>query len=401
MPFFPAESCTTCFVTGGLRPVRRRLSQVRPTVLRCCSPRISSYPSSARWLRVSALNVLSGAALGPCLDNYHSAFGLLRYVTPLHVGTSAGAITTTWWTPLLFGFAGLTIGGGTLVLDILLTRVGDHDKGKVNMPKRASVPNVLLTISAFSGIYYMSGYLYACGMDKTDISVVLWLLTFLEFGSLVRALDVSLMAMSLLTMIAGPAAEAALIHYGHLYTYAVTDANGVIPWLILPRDRTSGCAASVAKAKSEVPPPINLRFVRVSSCIKSFAHSVASSRNCRALCPSRRDLSFATFDVITLAAIIRARKSTGVTTTMVHAAGVTEGCSLVILVVFARGCLHSLQNADDRHAVDRRAARVCQNNIEIATNNEITTKLMWILLMCTIAVLAGKDLFRIPQQRSW
>ena len=41
---------------------------------------------------------LAGALLGPNLDNYHSAFGVLTYKNPIELSVGGHVLVTTdWW----------------------------------------------------------------------------------------------------------------------------------------------------------------------------------------------------------------------------------------------------------------------------------------------------------------
>ena len=64
-----------------------------------------------RSILFSILMSICGAGLGPFLDSYHSAFGVLKYDEPIRLilwgSESYPALTTTWWVPELFGLAGV------------------------------------------------------------------------------------------------------------------------------------------------------------------------------------------------------------------------------------------------------------------------------------------------------
>jgi hypothetical protein len=64
---------------------------------------------------------LAGAALGPFLDSFHSAFGVLQYDQPLTAtlwgSVEHPALITTVWVPELFGLAGFLIGWLYILLD--------------------------------------------------------------------------------------------------------------------------------------------------------------------------------------------------------------------------------------------------------------------------------------------
>jgi hypothetical protein len=106
------------------------------------------------------------ALLGPFLDGYHSAFGVLQYTTPhaLSIG-NVEIVTTDLWVPPLFGVAGIIMGSLYVLLDEIL--------GTPTEAKRPAWPLVFLGISAFSAQYYLSGYLTALDLDLPAVTAFL------------------------------------------------------------------------------------------------------------------------------------------------------------------------------------------------------------------------------------
>jgi hypothetical protein len=118
-----------------------------------------------RSLSFSFLMALCGAALGPFLDSYHSAFGVLKYDEPISAvlwGTDASpALTTVWWVPELFGLAGFMIGWLYILLDVILETT--------DQPKSPSPPKILVSISIFTLQYWLSGIMFQSEVDRITI----------------------------------------------------------------------------------------------------------------------------------------------------------------------------------------------------------------------------------------
>jgi hypothetical protein len=217
--------------------------------------RVTSNPT--KTLAFTALITLCGAALGPSLDSYHSAFGVLHYdseitfALPFLGGTpDKPALTTAWWVPELFGLAGIIIGWLYILLDdALLVRAaednkadgrepniaGDDDNNKL-MRTKPSPPLILLGISAFTFQYYLSGVLVQMGVDRTTILNTMSILAaagFLVFDNTLSGLFVSAA-----TAIGGPLVEVGLISIlaqtGYGYHYTDSGETGFFPLWILP-----------------------------------------------------------------------------------------------------------------------------------------------------------------------
>mmetsp|Transcript_26140 Transcript_26140/g.38693 ORF Transcript_26140/g.38693 Transcript_26140/m.38693 type:complete len:307 (+) Transcript_26140:142-1062(+) len=197
--------------------------------------KITSNPQ--RSLLFSLSQTTAGALLGPFLDSYHSAFGVLQYDSPfsakLWSTTSIPALTTTWWVPPLFGLAGFIIGWMYILLDDFF------DEGETSIPMgRVSGPIILIGIAIFTLQYWLSGVLFACGtgMDRTAIFGIM---TMLAFGGYV-ALDgtKSGLVTSLATAIGGPLIEVVLISVlagtNGGYHYTDPGETGFFPLWIVP-----------------------------------------------------------------------------------------------------------------------------------------------------------------------
>lgn len=142
---------------------------------------ISTVTSSpARSLAFSALMAASGAVLGPFLDSYHSAFGVLQYDDPI-TATLWGAdeqhpaFITAWWVPELFGLAGFLIGWLYILLDAYFCTV----------PFRRNVgwPLTFMSIHMFALEYWNSGNFFHIGMDRTIIFFIISVHSAMSFTS--------------------------------------------------------------------------------------------------------------------------------------------------------------------------------------------------------------------------
>lgn len=187
---------------------------------------MTSDPS--RTAAFSGIMTLCGAALGPFLDSFHSAFGVLRYEAPLTAalwGTaSEPALITAWWVPELFGLAGFIIGWLYIILDSL------DDERPSPTP-----PLILVGISFFTFQYWLSGFLYSAGVDRTTILNVMSATAAAGFLALDRTMAGFLV--SLATAVGGPLIEVGLLSIlqGHGgYQYLDKGETGFFPLWIVP-----------------------------------------------------------------------------------------------------------------------------------------------------------------------
>jgi len=212
--------------------------------------------SPGRTAAFSVLMAASGALLGPFLDSFHSAFGVLQYDAPL-TATLWGpdpqhpALITAWWVPELFGLAGFLIGWLYILLDAVLlmsaTTTTNNTTATTRIIERAtnavlpspSPPTILLGISIFTFQYWLSGILYQSGVDRTTILNVMsvaaacgfWFLdrTYAGFlASAVTALGGPLIEVGLLTLSRSNAFHGAGYHYTDL------GETGFFPLWIVP-----------------------------------------------------------------------------------------------------------------------------------------------------------------------
>ena len=188
--------------------------------------------SPGRSLYFSILISLCGAALGPFLDSYHSAFGVLQYDVPITAklwGANAEhpALITAWWVPELFGLAGFLIGWLYVTLDAALESPQER--------RRPSPPLILTGISFFTFQYWLSGVLYASGIDRGTILNVMTITA--AAGFVVLDLTEAGLWTSLATAVGGPLIETGLITLlvgkgGYHYTDG--GETGFFPLWIVP-----------------------------------------------------------------------------------------------------------------------------------------------------------------------
>ena len=168
-------------------------------------------------------------AQGPFLDSYHSLFGVLAYDTPLTfpiLGTGGDILkcVTTYWVPPLFGLAGFLIGWLYIWLDEVF------DVEEVVTPSK-----VLMGISYFTLQYWLSGVLYANGVDRSSILSIMSALAALGFYALDGTWSGFLTSTA--TALGGPLIEVGLISslppdIGYIYTDS--GELGFFPLWILP-----------------------------------------------------------------------------------------------------------------------------------------------------------------------
>jgi len=181
-----------------------------------------------RSILFSTLISICGAALGPFLDSYHSAFGVLTYEEPITAilwGTkNQPALITAWWVPELFGLAGFIIGWLYILLD-------DMYKEQQN----PSPFTICVGISYFTFQYWLSGILYANGLDRGFILILMSVLAGIGFSTLDKTK--SGFITSCATAIGGPVIEVVLLSIliGHGgYQYSDLGETGFFPLWIVP-----------------------------------------------------------------------------------------------------------------------------------------------------------------------
>jgi len=192
--------------------------------------------SSTRTALFSLFMSLAGVILGPFLDAYHSAFGVLEYDKPitsvLWGSVDHPALTTTWWVPALFGLAGFLIGWLYILGDVILS------SSSPNNP-RPSPPQILLGISLFTLQYWLSGAMYHSGVDRVVILNAMSIVAASGFILLDQTFVGFLV--SAVTAFGGPMIEVGLLSLSRAdlmlesgYQYTDIGETGFFPLWILP-----------------------------------------------------------------------------------------------------------------------------------------------------------------------
>jgi hypothetical protein len=247
----PQQCAPSSYLTltpcSSRRSSRRRtasaLHSVKKSSNKDASARMLSTITSspARSAAFSALMTASGAALGPFLDSFHSAFGVLQYDAPITatlwgINAQHPALITAWWVPELFGLAGFLIGWLYILLDVYF--VSDpQERTKLQSP---SVPKICLGISIFTFQYWISGILYQSGVDRTTILNLMSVAAASGFLLLDQSLAGFLTSAA--TALGGPLIEAGLLtlsrydifFHGTGYHYTDPGETGFFPLWIIP-----------------------------------------------------------------------------------------------------------------------------------------------------------------------
>ena len=197
--------------------------------------------SPSRSLAFSLLMMTCGAVLGPFLDSYHSAFGVLSYDSPITAtlwgrGNDHPALITSWWVPPLFGLAGFIIGWLYILLDRLTV---PSSSGATFAATNPSPPKILVGISFFTFQYWLSGILFQSGVGREIIFIIMSILAAAGFG-LLDATSAGLIT-SLATAVGGPLIEVGLLTLSRMgimgatgYHYNDLGETGFFPLWIAP-----------------------------------------------------------------------------------------------------------------------------------------------------------------------
>lgn len=219
----------TCFSTTALN---LQQNQEEENPVQSAIDIVANNP--IRSLLFSLSQATAGAILGPFLDSYHSANGVLQYDSPftkqLWSTSTIPALTTTWWVPPLFGLAGFLIGWLYILLDDFF------GEGEDSTPRGVSGPIILTGISFFTFQYWASGVLYAYGVERGTIFCIMSILAFFGYGKLDATK--SGLVTSLATAIGGPLIEVGLITFlagtNGGYHYTDPGETGFFPLWIVP-----------------------------------------------------------------------------------------------------------------------------------------------------------------------
>ena len=203
---------------------------------------ITSSPT--RSVAFSVLISLAGASLGPFLDSYHSAFGVLQYRQPITAALWGNmehpALITAWWVPLLFGLAGFLIGSLYILLDASL-RTHDPNTQQEQLSTHTTPPKIIFGIALFTLQYWLSGVLFAAGVDRTTILQVMSTVAAMGFWSLDGSWSGFLVSTA--TAVGGPLIEVGLLSLSRVdgsffsatgYQYTDLGETGFFPLWIVP-----------------------------------------------------------------------------------------------------------------------------------------------------------------------
>ncbi len=182
----------------------------------------------------SICQAAAGASLGPFLDSYHSAFGVLQYDQPfsrqLWSISNIPALTTTWWVPPLFGLAGFLIGWLYILLDDFF------GEGEESTPLGVTGPIIMGGISWFTFQYFLSGILFSFGFDRSLIFMIMSICAFVGYAGLDATK--SGLVTSIATALGGPLIEVGLITFltgtNGGYHYNDLGETGFFPLWIIP-----------------------------------------------------------------------------------------------------------------------------------------------------------------------
>jgi hypothetical protein len=222
------------------------LSKAHKSIRRMTQHKDDSSEGPTTWLKpvvedpnrslIFSIAMLScGAALGPFLDSYHSAFGVLQYDKPISAilwgNEMFPVLTTTWWVPELFGLAGFLIGWLYIIFDNALDTPADRID--------PTPSKVFLGISLFTMQYWLSGILFDYEVDRSVILNIMSIVAALGF--VVFDNTATGFIASTATGIGGPLIEVGLIWsatHGYLgsggYHYNDLGETGFFPLWILP-----------------------------------------------------------------------------------------------------------------------------------------------------------------------
>ena len=160
-------------------------------------------------IRTAAILTALGATVGSALDALHTYSGTTTYPKPV-------AFKAAWWTPGIFGLAGLSTG--------LAIPLAERALGR-SITSEVTARRALLGFAGFAGLYAITGFLPASNFTKTCV-----------VGAGVLALGATLAPsreaalISLATAIVGPAVEITLVSRG-AFTHNQPDAFGIPMWL--------------------------------------------------------------------------------------------------------------------------------------------------------------------------
>lgn len=193
------------------------------------------------WARQSTAMFAASAVLGPLCDGCHSRHDVLHYaeqpgkiLLPALTGAhSAPLLETCWWVPVLFGVAGVLLGGSHPYFDVVLSQ---ERFGQERRPAPGWL-STMAVVACFCASYELSGSLAQADALRSDghanhlltVDALLFACAAAIFAAFERTAGGAFMAV--LTAVAGPAVEIGLVNVFHLYSYSAPDLLGVPSWI--------------------------------------------------------------------------------------------------------------------------------------------------------------------------
>lgn len=150
-----------------------------------------------------------GAVAGTALDALHTHSGTTAYASPV-------LARAAWWTPLLFGSAGVAVLGAYPALERLTGRA---------VAPRPSGARIAPALGLFAGLYAASGFLPASNAVKLAVLAAGALLLFAAVARSARAALLAAVA-----ALVGPLVEVTLIASG-AFVHLQPDLLGIPMWL--------------------------------------------------------------------------------------------------------------------------------------------------------------------------
>lgn len=188
-----------------------------------------------------------GATAGSALDAIHTHSGTTVYTAPIR-----WAFDMAWWTPLLFGLAGLSIG----ISYPLMKRLRNLDCAPVHAPSRVAV-----AFFAFVGLYFVSGFLPA----SNPVKLVVLVAGALALGATMARTKIAF-ALAAVAAVTGPVVEILLVSQ-NTFLHLQPDFAGIPMWL--PALYASGAFAFAAVG--------NLLSARLDARSSSTSEAAAAS----------------------------------------------------------------------------------------------------------------------------
>lgn len=159
--------------------------------------------------RLALILLALGASVGTVLDGIHTWSGTTVYASPIF-------LRAAWWTPLVFGLAGVSTGLAYPLAEKVLRR----DVAVARTRKEA-----LTAFAAFTLLYLASGFMRAGNEAKLVVLAIGATYLWLRFARTRAAAVIALAAAAI-----GPAVEIVLVRLG-TFRHLQPDFAGIPMWL--------------------------------------------------------------------------------------------------------------------------------------------------------------------------